>query len=169
MEIRRTKTYIAFDGDADLMSYRNIQGWSKDYSTPFEINDAHELNHSRDGSLPDSIINQLRERLKRSKQLILIVGSQTNRNRKGILKYELNYALKNKLPITLIFKGHSSDETNDENLWNSKLLPKIPGVIKNYSDDFYCLVTPFTRKSIYNSIKIYTNNNLPNKGYTWCW
>ena len=59
----RTKTYIAFDGDADLMSYRTIQGWSADKNNPFTLNDAHDVNEARDNSMPESIINQLRERM----------------------------------------------------------------------------------------------------------
>ena len=31
---KRTKTYIAFDGDTDLMSYRTIQLWSADPKYP---------------------------------------------------------------------------------------------------------------------------------------
>ena len=87
---RRTKTYIAFDGDADLMSYRTIQSWSVDPRQLFTLNDAHEVNNARDDSLPESIINQLRERLGVSKHLVLIIGSATNSNRKGILQYEIS-------------------------------------------------------------------------------
>src|SRR2546430_1566672 len=91
----RTKTYIAFDGDTDLMSYRTIQAWSADPKHPFVLNDAHDINYARDDSLPESIINQLRERLDVSKHLVLLIGSATNRNRRGILQYEIRYALRN--------------------------------------------------------------------------
>ena len=126
---KRTKTYIAFDGDADLMSYRTIQSWSADPKYPFNLNDAHDINYARDDSLPESIINQLRERLKVSKHLVLIIGSKTNRNRKGILQYEIRYALRNSLPIILVLKGFSSDDDHTKELWNSELRPKIPAVL----------------------------------------
>ena len=67
----RTKTYIAFDGDSDLMSYRTVQSWDRDDSS-FSLNDAHDINYARDGSLPQSIINQLRERLNVSKNLVAL-------------------------------------------------------------------------------------------------
>ena len=57
----RTKIYIAFDGDSDLMSYRTIQSWSANQALSFNLNDAHDVNYARDDSLPQSIINQLRE------------------------------------------------------------------------------------------------------------
>jgi hypothetical protein len=166
---RRTKTYIAFDGDTDLMSYRTIQSWSADPKYPFSLNDAHEINYARDGSLPQSIINQLRERLKASKHLVLIVGSATNRNRKGILQYEIRYALRNSLPIILVFKGFGSDVENDGDLWNSKLKPKIPAVLRNWTGTKYCLVCPFTRDVVVRAIYGYSNNKLPSEGYTWHW
>lgn len=166
---RRTKTYIAFDGDTDLMSYRTIQSWSADPKYPFVLNDAHEINWARDDSLPESIINQLRERLQVSKHLVLIVGSATNKNRKGILQYEIRYALRNALPIILVFKGSSSDDENSKELWQTKLLPKIPAVLKDWAEDKYCLVCPFAREVVVSAIQTYSNNHLPSKGYTWRW
>ena len=56
---KRTKAYIAFDGDTDLMSYRTIR-LDADPKYPFVLNDAHEINWARDDSLPQSIINELR-------------------------------------------------------------------------------------------------------------
>ena len=165
---RRTKTYIAFDGDADLMSYRTIQGWSADPSYPFVLNDAHDVNWARDDSLPESIINQLRGRLDVSKHLVLLVRSQTNRNRKGILQYEIRYTLRNVLPIILAFKGFSSDDDNSESLWREKLFPKIPAVLRG-AESKYCLVCPFTRTKVVSAIRTYSNNNLPSEDYTWCW
>lgn len=166
--MRRTKTYTAFDGDADLMCYRNIQKWSADPKCPFELNDAHDLTNARDDSLPESIINQLRPRLEASKHFLLIVGSQTNKNRKGILQYEMRYALRNKLPIFLVFKGFSEDNKNDKKLWEEKLLPQIPSIIRQ-ADEKYCLVCPFTQDAVIGAINKYSNNNLPAEGYTWFW
>jgi hypothetical protein len=166
---QRTKTYIAFDGDTDLMSYRTIQAWSADPKHPFVLNDAHEINYARDDSLPESIINQLRERLDVSKHLVLLIGSATNGNRRGILQYEIGYALRNKLPIILVFIGFSSDQENSERLWNERLLPKIPAVLKDWTEDKYCLVCPFTRETVINTIATYSNTNLPSKGYSWAW
>ena len=164
----RTKTYIAFDGDADLMSYRTIQGWSADPKYPFTLNDAHEINYARDVSLPESIINQLRERLDVSKHIVLIVGSETNNNRKGILQYEINYGIRNKLPFILVFKGFSSEDKADASLWQNKLLPKIPKVLRD-GEPKYCLVSPFTRDVLVRAIWTYSAENLPQKGYTWFW
>lgn len=167
---RRTKTYIAFDGDADLMSYRTIQKWIADPTDTFNINNAHDMNFANDDSLPESIIKQLKERLDASKHLILLVGSKTNKNRKGILKYELNYALRHQLPIFLTFIGFNIITVASDELWSKQLMPLIPAVIRDYDETKYCLVCPFTKNAVQNATETYSNNNLPNtKAYMWFW
>jgi len=165
----RTKTYIAFDGDADLMSYRTIQGWSADKNNPFTLNDAHDVNEARDNSMPESIINQLRERMEVSKNVVLLISSDTNKNRKGILQWEIGYALRNNLPIILVFIGYSTSTPRSETLWKDTLYPKIPSVLRETSLDKYCLLSPFTREKVVSAIQTYSINNLPSKGYTWYW
>jgi len=164
----RTKTYIAFDGDSDLMSYRTIQSWSANQAISFNLNDAHEVNNARDDSLPESIINQLRERLDVSQIVILLVGDKTKNNRKGILKYELQYALRNKLPILLAFIGFEPDHKDVSDLWSKYLRPKIPTVLIDASE-IYALVSPFTKAAVEHAVKTYSHQNLPAQGYTWNW
>lgn len=163
----RTKNYIAFDGDEDLMSYRTIQSWDRDINCTFHLNDAHNINYCNDDSLPESICKQLKERLDYSKNFVLIIGSNINKNRKGIVQYEINYALRNKLPIILVFKGYSNND--DINIiWRDKLLPKIPNIIRNASTK-YCIVSPFTRSALEYAINNYSNNHLPQEGYNSNW
>ena len=164
----RTKTYIAFDGDSDLMSYRTVQSWSANQALSFNLNDAHNINDAKDDSLPQSIINQLRERLDVSKIVILLVGDRTKYNRKGILKYEIQYALRNKLPILLAFIGFEVAHSNTSELWSKYLRPKIPSVLLDAAE-VYALVSPFTRPSVEHAVKTYSHLHLPDKGYTWNW
>ena len=165
----RTKTYVAFDGDTDLMSYRTVQSWDRDDSS-FSLNDAHDINYARDGSLPQSIINQLRERLDVSKNFALIIGSKAKTNRKGILEYEINYAIRNNLPIFLFFKGFDASISTTESFWNNTLYKLIPiHITQRNRDDIYCLVCPFTKRTFGLAAKQYSNNNLPSSGYTWYW
>ena len=165
---RRTKTYIAFDGDSDLMSYRTVQSWSANQAISFNLNDAHNVNEARDDSLPQSIINQLRERLDASKIVVLLVGDRTKHNRKGILKYELQYALRNKLPILLAFIGFEAAHSNTSELWSKYLYPKVPSVLLDASEK-YVLVSPFTRTAFEHAVRVYSHQSLPEQGYTWNW
>jgi len=164
----RTRTYIAFDGDSDLMSYRTIQSWIANQGLSSVLRDAHDVNEARDDSLPESIINQLRERLDLSKILILLVGEKTKANRKGILKYELQYALRNRLPILLAFIGFAETDSNIADLWKRYLHPKIPTVLTE-AEEIYGLVSPFTRAAIERGVKTYSDQRLPDRGYTWNW
>lgn len=168
-KLMRTKTYIAFDGDTDIGSYRLLKAWSANKCFPFSLNDAHDVNNARDGSLPDSIKQQLQARLDKSKHLILIIGDSTNRNRRGILQYEINYALRNKLPIFLLFKGFKPEHRDTPDLWKKYLLPRIPAVLKNHSGVKYCLVSPFTQKSAEGLTQKHSHLSLPGEGYTWHW
>lgn len=170
----RTKTYVAFDGDADLMSYRKMQDWSKNPENPFELNDAHELNYAYDDSLPESIQAQLRERLEKSTNFLLIIGSQTNKNRKGIMQYEIRYALRNALPIFLVYKGYSSDRWYNAQQkdawnkhWNQVMYPMLPKVLRETEHTYYCLICPFTCDVLARVIKKHTHLKLPNTGFYW--
>jgi hypothetical protein len=165
----RTKTYVAFDGDADLMCYRTIQRWSADPKNSFSLNNAHDINYARDDSLPQSIINQLYERLEASKHLMLIVGQATNKNRKGILQYEIRYALRYQLPIILVFKHYSGGDQATNELFQRVLFPQLPAVLREWTEDEYCVLCPFTFDAVTEAIKKYSNVNLPAKGYTWYW
>lgn len=168
----RTHTYIAFDGDADLMAYRTIQRWSADERVPFMLLDAHHINYARDDSLPESIIQQLKERLDRSRHLMLLVGSTTNRNRRGILQYEINYAIRNQLPILVVFIGFGfflpKGVTDAEALWGV-LRPRLPSVLRDAPQQVFCTASPFTRTSVVTAIQNYDVGSLPSAGYTWCW
>ncbi len=60
---------------------RTVQSWDRDNSD-FSLNDAHNVNYARDDSLPESIKNQLIERLNLSKNLALLIGSETKKTKR---------------------------------------------------------------------------------------
>lgn len=77
----RTCTYIAADFDNDRTGVEHLH-WLKKNGYLF-FQDAHELQHSSDTSLPCSIKRSLRYRMDNSRRFILIVGNQTNKVTKG--------------------------------------------------------------------------------------
>ena len=98
----RNKTYVAFDGDTDMLYYRTLQMWKANKDIDFDFYDAHDLNSARDSSLTDSIKNQLRIRFDNSKLFLIIVGDNTKWNRKFI-PWEIEQALKRNLPIIVAY------------------------------------------------------------------
>jgi hypothetical protein len=75
-----------------------MKAWTNNPGFEFEIRDAHDLNYARDTSLEESIKAQLRIRLQNSKAMILLIGEKTKYLYKFV-RWELEYALKNHMPI----------------------------------------------------------------------
>lgn len=97
----RNKTYIAFDGDNDMSYYRMMTAWSYNDNMDFTFNDAHEINYSHDWAQTESIKRQLHERLENSKLFILLIG-QTTKRLTRFVEYEVETAMRMKLPIICI-------------------------------------------------------------------
>ncbi|GHO98467.1 molecular chaperone Tir [Reticulibacter mediterranei] len=98
----RNKTYIAFDGEADLYAYRMMQAWRENEHIDFDFHNAHDLNTARDTSQPETIIARLRERLANTKQAILLVGDTTRSKaarETSFLHYEVEAVRRRGLPV----------------------------------------------------------------------
>lgn len=107
----RTKIYIAFDGDTDIHYYYLMKAWTNNEKFDFEINDAHDINYSRDTSLEQSIKAQLRIRLQSSKVFIILIGENTKYLRKFV-PWEIDYALRNNMPIIAVNLNGKRDRDN---------------------------------------------------------
>lgn len=159
----RTKHYIAFNG-VDLHCFNLLKAWDKNNNLGFTFNDAHTLNSTHSSSKTESINNQLRERLRRSKNLLLIVGDET-KNRNNNLNFELTYALKNKIPIIAVFKDYKGNARFSE--IKKDLLSKLPAVIRNWDKDSkYVVLIPFKESAVTEASKRYSHLKLPPYGYS---
>lgn len=94
----RNKAYVCFDGDRDIRYYRLMCAWKQHEGINFNFYDAHDLNTARDDSQEASIKWQLRERLKNTSVLIVLIGEQTRYLYKFI-KWEMEQAIEMGLPI----------------------------------------------------------------------
>jgi hypothetical protein len=97
----RNKTYVAFDGDKDMLYYNLLKAWRDNDKIDFGLLDAHDINSARDSSQTESIRAQLRERLNNSKVMLLLVGESTSRLTRFV-KWEIDYAHKINLPIIVV-------------------------------------------------------------------
>lgn len=97
----RDRIYTVFDGDSDIHYFYLMKAWTNNDNFDFEIKDAHDLNYAKDTSLEESIKAQLRTRLQGSKAMILLVGEKTKYLYKFV-RWELEYALNNNLPIIAV-------------------------------------------------------------------
>lgn len=94
----RNKTYVCVDGDNDLRYYYLMCAWKQNDGMAFNFYNAHELNTARDTSQEESIKSQLRVRLRNSKVLVVLIGSQTRYLFKFV-RWEMEQALVLGLPI----------------------------------------------------------------------
>ncbi len=97
----RNKTFVSFDGDNDMHYYRLMCAWKQNDNLPFNFYNAHDLNYARDSSQEESIKAQLRERMKNSREFILLIGESTRYLYKFV-KWEIEQAISRNLPIIAV-------------------------------------------------------------------
>jgi len=95
------KTYVCFDADTDMHYYNLMKAWKENDRFAFDFHNAHEINNLRDGSSEATIKAKLRERLKNTKVLIILIGANT-RNLYKYVRWEIEYALENNIPIVAV-------------------------------------------------------------------
>jgi hypothetical protein len=109
----RNKTYVCFDADNDIHWYRLMTAWSDNENFKFNFYNAHDLTTIRPGSTEESIKASLRERMRNSKVLVVLIGTNT-RFCNTYVKWEIELAIKHGLPIIAI--NLNGDRKFDENL-----------------------------------------------------
>ncbi|EAC2905073.1 molecular chaperone Tir [Listeria monocytogenes] len=107
----RNKTYIAFDGDNDMMYYTLMNAWKQKDNSTFNFYDAHDLNTARDSSQEESIKRQLRFRMENSKVFVLLIGTNTKYLYKFV-KWEIETAIKMNLPIICVNLNKNKSKDN---------------------------------------------------------
>lgn len=97
----RNKFYACFDGDNDIIYYRLLTAWNENDNIEFSFNDAHALSQARDSSSEETIKRSLKERLKNSKALVVLVGKNT-KNLYKFVRWEIEQAIGMDLPIIVV-------------------------------------------------------------------
>lgn len=98
---RRTRTYVAFDADSDIRYYRLMQAWKANDGMDFDFNNAHDLTTIRPDSGEEAIKASLRERMRNSKNFVLLVDDNTKYLRKYV-PWEIEIAMMADLPIIVV-------------------------------------------------------------------
>lgn len=114
-----------------------MKKWNESGYWSLSFTDAHDLQQSRDSSLPRSIKRSLKDRMDRSKQFVLIVGEHTLRllkgscifcdsynsytkhcarghsvDRRSYIKYECEKAVEAGIDIVVLYNGSSVDRSD---------------------------------------------------------
>ena len=110
----RTGTYIAFDGlgqtdptKSDFRYYSTIQAWDASKSIDFKFVNSHDkTNAVRDTSLKATLKARIQERLRVSKNVIVILSKDTRKSG-SMLSYEIEQAVdRYKLPLIVAYTGY---------------------------------------------------------------
>ncbi len=118
---------MCFDADNDIACYRMMQAWKDNDHHDFNFDNAHELTTIRAWSSEESIKRSLRERLKGSKQLMVLVGKNT-RYCQTYVRWEIEQAIEMGLPIIVVNLngGRSMDDTLCPLILREELAVHIP-------------------------------------------
>jgi hypothetical protein len=96
----RNKTYVIFDGDNDIWSYRFMRGWKANKYIDFDFYDAHEIQSMPRATDEAYVKSVLRQRLNSTKQAVLLCG-ETTKNLYRFVRWELQTCLEKGIPIVV--------------------------------------------------------------------
>jgi hypothetical protein len=164
-------TYIAFAADgnedmfeSDIKYYRLIQAWDAMKGRDFEFINAHERSSAlRSGSKEDTIKRTLRERLNKSKRMLLLVGKTTKLD-DDFVPYEIEYAVDTcKIPVIICYVNQKTRMTGDGNPSTNYLRSFLPVTLKHRIDKstVRTINIPFRQRIIAKAIADFNKTNLP--------
>lgn len=131
----RNGTYVAFDGlgkanpsESDYRYYSTIQMWSAGKHIEFKMTNSHEKTYAvKDTSSTETLKARIRERLASSKQMAVILSSDTRKSG-SMLSYEIEQAVDRcNLPLLCAYPEFSEIYAPGElsHLWPSALRTRI--------------------------------------------
>ncbi len=163
----RNGTYVAFDGNdttdptkSDMKYYGILQSWNSNKNIEFNFSDSHKKTYQvKDSSSINTLKSRLLDRMKNSKNMLIIISDDTNWNR-GMLNFEIEKAVDYyKLPLIIAY-------TKFNKIRDAKLLSdKWPKALKERIDNesAKCIHVPFRKEPILDAISQFSvNNKYPN-------
>jgi hypothetical protein len=158
----RTATYFAFDGlgeadpsKSDFRYYATVQGWDASNRTEFKFVNSHEKSNAvRDTSKLTTLQASIRERLAASKNMVVIISSDTRKSG-SLLSWEIEKAVDYYgLPLIVAYTGYSSvlHPGSHSGLWPITLETRInSGAAK-------AIHIPFKKDAMYDAISRFSVN-----------
>ncbi len=161
----RNGTYVAFHAegtnipiDSDIKYYNLMKAWTEKANDDFSMINSHEKTSAvRDSSKRETLRVRLKERLRNSKNMVLIIGP-TTKNDKDWVPLEIEYAIDNcDLPIIVAYTGYESVLAPDKlsHLWPEALKKRIN------DGKASCIHIPFKKQPLKDAISQFSHNNKP--------
>lgn len=171
----RSGTYVAFHAEGnsdpaetDMKYYRLLQAWHEHEDIEFSLVNSHDKASAvRDTSKRETLRRSLLERLRNSRNMVLIIGNTTRLDSDWV-PFEIAQAIDTyKLPIIAAYPAYLNI-TNPQALrplWPAALAQRID------SGSAHVLHIPFRQGPMKHSIKTFDHDNYPIGGglgiYSW--
>lgn len=166
--VYRSGTYVAFHAnhtteptESDIKYYNLLKAWDKNDAFDFQFVNSHEKSSAvRDSSKRATLEKVLKERLRNSKNMILIIGKTTKEDRDWV-PLEIGYAVDTcEIPIIAAYTGHQYilAPSRLSDLWPAALKTKI------YNKSAHVIHIPFREKVITCAISQFNHDNYPKGG-----
>lgn len=149
----RNKTYVIFDGDNDMWAYAFMLGWKKNENLEFNFYDAHDLRPLTSCASDDTIKRRLRERMNNARQVIIIVGENTQ-NLYKFVRWEIQLAIEKDLPIIVVNLNNKRTYDND----------RCPAILKDHCAIHVAFKMKIIKHALDGFVKWY-NNEHENSGW----
>ena len=159
----RNGTYVAFDGNGttdptkgDMKYYGLLQLWNGSKKYTLNFSDSHKKTYQvRDTSNIETLKSRLLERMKNSKNMVVIISEDTNYDR-GLLNFEIEKAVDfYKIPIIVAYTGYTSvlNPNSHKDEWPKALKERIEkGTAK-------CIHISFKEKVVMSAISQFSVND----------
>lgn len=152
----RNGTYIAFDGNdtidptkSDMKYYGLLQAWNKSKDFTLTFSDSHKKTYQvRDTSTIKTLQSRLLDRMKDSKNMLIIISEDTSWDR-GMLNFEIEKAVDYyKIPLIVSYVGYNAILAPNQlsSLWPKALSERIANQTAK------CIHVPFKEKAIMAAI-----------------
>jgi hypothetical protein len=162
----RNGTYVAFHangtnipGKSDIDYYNLMRAWSAKPDDDFTLVNSHEkVAAVRDSSAKETLRRSLHERLKNSKNMVLIIGETTKTDTDWV-PFEIEHAVdKYQIPIIAAYV------VTDKPIRNPNALSKYwpAALAKRINDGTASVIhVPFKKAAILDAIGQFSHNKLP--------
>lgn len=165
----RNGSYIAFHANgtnfpihSDIKYYNIIKAWSEKSDDDFTINNSHDKTAAvRDTSSKETLKRSLKERLKNSKNMVLIIG-ETIKDDDDWVPFEIEFAIDEcKIPVIVTYIDIETPIHDP-----SKLLFKLPNALRTRIENgtAHAIHIPFKKLIIQDAISQFSHNKLPKGG-----
>ena len=153
----RNGTYVAFDGQgttnptqSDMRYYALLKGWNSSSYYDLHFSDSHSKTYQvRDSSMLETLQHRLMERMRESKNMVVILSDETNWDR-GLLNFEIEKAVDfYEIPLIIAYTGYDAIWVVDnmlEKRWTKALAERIN------NNSAKCIHVPFKERAIMEAI-----------------